>query len=131
MSNFRHDPVLYQTHPAMFRKHPILFLVCLALVMMYGIGLLLLLIWWTRVSFKTLTITRKRVIYKEGFFSNNETEIPHSQIGTIQIHQNFWEHIFGVGTIEIAAAGTSGYELKLSGMPEPVKIQHLIDANQY
>lgn len=130
MNTFHQERDLYTTHPAMFRKHPVLFLLTMALVLAYGLGLVILFIWWIRVSCKTLIITNRRVIYKTGIFSKDETEIPHSQIGTIQIHKGFWESVFGVGTISIAATGTSGFELTLPDMPDPGRIKHLIDANQ-
>jgi uncharacterized membrane protein YdbT with pleckstrin-like domain len=131
MNTFQQEQVLYKTHPAMFGKHPILFSISMALVLAYGLGLIILMIWWIRVSCQTLIITSKRVIYKKGFFSKDEMEIPHSQIGIIQIHKGFWENIFGVGTIAIAATGTSGFELTLDGMPDPGRIKRIIDANQF
>jgi len=40
--------VLYVAHPSMFRNRPILFLLGVAAIALYGLGLVFLLIWWFR-----------------------------------------------------------------------------------
>jgi uncharacterized membrane protein YdbT with pleckstrin-like domain len=135
MSTSPNERVLCKVHPAMFRKHPILFLITLGLVFVYGLGLVILFVWWLlwrlTVAHKVLIVTNHRTIYRHGLFSRDETEIPHSQVGTINIHQGFFESIVDIGSIAIASAGTSGFEITVSGLPSPNKIKLIIDRNQY
>jgi uncharacterized membrane protein YdbT with pleckstrin-like domain len=131
MKDFYGERIIRAVHPAKFRKHPLLFLIVSALILVYGIGIVFILIWWIIILSETLIITDKRVIYRKGIFSRDEMEIPHSQIGTITIHQNLLDLFLDIGTIKIASAGTSGYEMALEGMPSPGNLKHLIDANQH
>ena len=39
-------PPRYDASPAVFRDYPLRFLVCLILIPVFGVGLVLLLVWW-------------------------------------------------------------------------------------
>ena len=58
------------------------------------------------------------------------TEVWHSHVRNVKVRQSAYERIFGVGTIGIASAGKSDYEIKVSGLPDVYKIKDLIDANR-
>jgi uncharacterized membrane protein YdbT with pleckstrin-like domain len=52
-----------------------------------------------------LTVTDRRVIYKEGFIRRRVREIHLLHVDTIDIHQGFLGRIFGHGSIVIWSAG--------------------------
>ncbi len=120
------ENVLYQSHPAMFRSRPVLFLVCICLVALYGLGLLILAAWALRCYGTTLTITEKRTTSRKGILSKQTNEIKHSDVKQLKASQKVLQRIFNVGTVELASAGTGGIEINEPGMPNPQKAIGLI-----
>jgi uncharacterized membrane protein YdbT with pleckstrin-like domain len=119
------ERVLYSAHPSMFRSHPILFLLCLA-TSVYGIGLVVLLIWWFRNLQTKLTVTDRSTVLRRGLFSKRTIEIRNRDVQDIAINQTFFQRIFGVGDVNIDCSGTSHIEIRVWGMPRPYKIRRLI-----
>jgi membrane protein YdbS with pleckstrin-like domain/DNA-directed RNA polymerase subunit RPC12/RpoP len=119
--------VLLVAHPAMFRSHPVEYFACLLLVVVFGLGLLVLLVWRLAVRCTTLTVTSERVTCTRGFFSKAETDIFIRDIRDIQIRQSFSQRVFGVGKVSIATAGTSGFEISMDGIANPSKVKALLD----
>lgn len=113
------EKVLYNSHPAMFRNRPILFLISVCLVALYGLGLLILAIWALRCYGTTLTITEKRTTSRKGILSKKTNEIKHSDVKQLKVSQGVLQRIFNVGTVELASAGTAGVEINEAGMPKP------------
>lgn len=121
------EVVLYEAHPAMFRNHPIYFVVCIVLIAAFGLGLLLLLIWWLQVLGTTLTITNEQTTLRKGLLSKHTNDVFHSNVRNIQVRQSFLQRILGVGWIGISSAGQSGLEIETNGMPDPEKVKEIID----
>ncbi len=114
-------------HPSMWRSNPLLFLLCLCLILLFGVGILLLLIWWIKSQNTTLIVTDKRTILQQGLLSRYTNEVMHVHIRNIQIQQNMMERLFNIGTIKIASAGTGDIEISVSGIPAPNRIKATID----
>ena len=121
---------LYKAHPAMFRNHPLLFILCVILVAAAGLGLIILLIWWFKVLGTTLIITNRRTILQKGIFSRQTNELFHSDIRNIKVWQSFQDRIFDVGRIGISSAGQAGIEIDVSGIPNPYKVRDLIETHR-
>ena len=124
------ETTLYQSHPSMFRNNPIGFILSFILILVYGLGLLILLIWWLRVLGTTLIVTDERVTLRKGILSKHTNEVYHTDIRNIQISQGLFQRMFGVGTIGIASAGHGGVEIEVAGIPMPQTIKDLIDQHR-
>ncbi len=117
---------LYRAHPAMFRNHPVSFILTLILCLV-GVGLIIFLVWWLKHLGTTLIITENRTILRKGILARNTNEVLHENIRNIQINQSFLQRIFNVGDIGIASAGQSDVEIQVKGIPGPREVKQLID----
>ena len=97
-------------NPAMFRSNPIGFICSVILIAAFGLGLVILFVWWLKCKTRTITITNKRTTVREGLISKNTSEILHSHIRNIQVIQGVLDRIFGVGTLAISSAAQSDME---------------------
>lgn len=121
---------LYESHPSMFRNNPIGFILCIILIAAFGLGLLILLIWWLKVLATTLTITSERATLRKGILSKHTNDVYHTDVRNVQISQSLFQRMFGVGTIGISSAGQAGVEIAVQGIPEPQKVKEIIDQHR-
>jgi uncharacterized membrane protein YdbT with pleckstrin-like domain len=117
----------YEASPSMFRNHPFLFILCLFLIVAYGVGLLILLVWWIQSLCTTLTVTNKKTILRIGILSKNTSEVYHSDVKNVILTQTFTQRIFGVGSVGISSAGQSGIEIMATGIANPERVKKIID----
>jgi hypothetical protein len=120
------ERVLYSSHTAMLRDNPLKFVFYLLLIPLFGIGLLLLLIWWLDCLGTTLTITNLRSILRRGIFSKFTTDVLHQDVRNVQVKQTFLQRIFGVGYVGVSSSAQSGVEIEVSGIPFPEDVRQLI-----
>jgi len=120
------ERTVWKGHPAMFRNHPILFLVSVLLILAYGIGLLILLIWWLDCLGTTLSVTSRRTVLRHGLISKRTREIRHSDVRLVEADQGILDRLFGVGRIGVSSAGTGGVEIAVSGIVNPQSVASLI-----
>ena len=116
-----------RVHPSMWRSNPLLFIAYLGLILLFGIGLIFLLVWWIKSKNTTLIVTDKRTILQQGLLSRYTNEVMHAHIRNIQVQQSMMERFFNTGTIKIASAGTGDIEITVSGIPAPNRIKAVID----
>jgi uncharacterized membrane protein YdbT with pleckstrin-like domain len=121
------EVVLYQTHPSMFRNHPVYFLLCIVLVAAFGVGLLMLLVWWIQVLGSELTVTNEQTTLRTGILSKHTNDVFHSNVRNIQVRQSFLQRLFDVGWVGISSAGQAGVEIEVHGIPFPHKVKQIID----
>ena len=121
------EQTLYENHPSMFRNNPIGFILSIVLIAAFGLGLIILLIWWLRCLGITLTVMNERTILRKGIFSKFTNEVYHSDIRNVQIKQSLFQRIFRVGTIGISSAGQSVIEIEVAGLPNPTEVKEIID----
>lgn len=114
----------------MFRNRPILFILFVLMILIYGVGLLFLLIWWIRDLGITLTVTDRRSTLRHGILSKSITEIWHKDVRNVVVSQSLFQRIFGVGMIGISSAGGIGVEIVAYGMPSPYKVKQIVDAGR-
>jgi uncharacterized membrane protein YdbT with pleckstrin-like domain len=114
-------------HPVMFRNKPILFVCAILLVPLFGLGLVILLVWWLITLSDTMILTKQKIIKREGLLSKYTAEVYYRDIKNIQLKQSFWQRIFGVGTIGIASSGQYALILVFHGQLQPEEIKSLID----
>jgi uncharacterized membrane protein YdbT with pleckstrin-like domain len=120
------DVVLYQSHPAMFRNHPVYFLVCVLLIPV-AVGLVLLLVWWIQTLATTLIVTNEQTTLRRGILSKYTNDVFHTSVRNIQIRQTFFQRLFDVGWIGISSSGQEGVEIEVNGIPHPEKVKQIID----
>jgi uncharacterized membrane protein YdbT with pleckstrin-like domain len=121
------ETTLYKSHPAMFRNHPVGFILSLILVLAFGLGLIILLIWWIQIKGTTLVVTDERVSLRRGILSRHTNDVYHTDIRNVQISQGFLQRLFDVGSIGVASSGHAGIEIAVNGLPDPLQIKEIID----
>lgn len=140
------EKTLFSAHPAMFKYKPLSFSFCKLVAIaglvlpfviedfswvmggiLFASGALCLLIWWINTLLITLTITEKRTIFQKGFFSRHINEVFHSNIRNIEIEQSLIQRMFNVGTLRIASAAHSGFEIEISGIKNPLMLKDMIN----
>lgn len=122
-------PTLYSEHPAMFRSHPLGFILSLILVPAFGIGLLILLYWYLLNKGTKLTITENEILFERGLLSKERTEVAISSVRTIRVYQSFLNRVFGVGRVSIYTAGDSP-EFVAVGIPNPNQVRDVVKLQQ-
>ena len=120
---------LYSASPVMFKNNPILFVVCLGLIFVFGLGLLILVVWYLQNKASKLSISESEILYEKGLLSKERSEININSVRTTKVSQSFFQRMFGVGSIEIYTAGDTP-EIMASGLPNPNKIREIIKAQQ-
>jgi membrane protein YdbS with pleckstrin-like domain len=121
------EKVLYEEHPAMFRNHPFLFILSIILIAAYGLGFLILLIWWLQTLGTKLTLTNERITLRNGILSKYTNEVFHTDIRNVQLDQSFFQRVFDVGALRVSTSGQEGIEISVQGIPHPKRVRDLID----
>ena len=121
--------VLYSNNPSMFKNAPVLFIVYVGLIAAFGIGIILLLIWYLQTKSTNLTITNKDILLEKGLLSKDRSEVSIKSIRTVKVKQSFFNRILGVGAIELYTAGDLP-EIEVKGMPDPNKVRDIIKEMQ-
>jgi len=121
--------ILYRESPSMFKNKPIEFILLCALCLI-GIGFLIFLVWWLQCKGQVLTITSDKVSMRTGILSKNTNDVYIEDIKNVQIKQSLFNRLFGVGSLEVATAGTSGVEIVISGIANPNEAKSIIEAQR-
>ena len=120
----------YSENPAMFKDSPLMFILSLILIPAFGVGLIILLVWYLKSKSTKLTVSADSIVLEKGLLSKERCEVNMSSVRTTKVMQSFFNRIFGVGRIEIYTAGDSP-EIVASGLPDPNTIREIIKANQH
>ena len=75
---------------------------------------------------RTFTHTSRRVMAKGGIISRKNDEVAIGDIRSIHMRQGIVERLFGLGTVQIASAGTAGIEVEFKGIQNPAKVRDQI-----
>lgn len=114
---------LYDEHPAMFRAHPLLFILLLVSV----VGILAIAVWWVRHKGERLALSEREVLLERGLLAKQRTEIALTSIRSVRITQSFGQRLFGVGHVELFSAGDMA-EIAIKNMPRPDRIRAIAAA---
>lgn len=145
-ADIEHDIVV--RHPAMFRNHPFTFSLVLLLILagaagaailageapllaigsgiaaLFGIGVMA--VWYIQVLYRSLIVTNKRTIYRQGILARRTNEVQHDDVRNIQVNQGIFDRLFGVGRIAISSSGQDDMEIDVKGIPHPDGIAETI-----
>ena len=113
----------------MFKNNPLGFIGAILLIPVFGIGIIVFLVWYLRNKSSKLTVTDRDVVYEEGLLSKKRSEINISSVRTVIVNQSFFNRIFGTGTVSLYTAGDSA-EIIASGLPDPNRVRELIKETQ-
>ena len=102
------------------------FIIGIPLTFLFGVGLLVILYAILDRNTKLYTLTNKRVMSKAGIISRKIHEVGVKDIRNINVKQGILERLFGLGTVEIASAGTGGAEVTFIGIRDPMRARDLI-----
>lgn len=149
----RTEGELKSVHPAMFRTNPVLFIgywILLVLgitaIVLAGwnyeiisqtfqlvagsvlaiLGAILLGKWFLETRFTQLTITNKRTVLRKGIIAKRTTEVQHDDVRNIQVDQNIYERLAGVGDLAVSSSGQDDLEIYVHGIPKPNEVAELI-----
>lgn len=117
--------ILYSEHPVMFKNNPLGFIGALLLVPVFGIGLLILLVWHLKNKASKLVVFEDELLFEKGLLSKERSEVNLTSVRAVKVKQSFSNRIFGTGTVEIYTAGDEP-EIVIHGIPDPNKIRELI-----
>lgn len=124
------ETVLLETHPSMFRESPLVFILFLLLIPVFGVGLVLLLGWWVLNKANHLTVTDKRLIHRKGLLSRHTNEVLHRDIRNVQIMQSFSQRVFRTGDLGVSSSGQDEIEIQFRGLADPHGVKALIDQHR-
>ncbi len=120
------EKTIYVDSPAMFRNHPVGF-VLLVVLSCVVIGIPCLLAWYIRAKSTELTVTDRRTRLHRGWLSRSITEVWHRDVRNVQLTQSLFQRIFDTGRIGISSAAQSGIEIDVAGLRNPDKVKSIID----
>lgn len=138
----------YDSHPAMFRNHPLGYLIVLVLIILpvvllllfrdqiagmgdfppalllasTGLGILIMLYWYLKTRATRLRITGDEVHLEEGLLSKRHVDLHVNQIRAVRVYQSFLDRVFRVGQIEVYTTGDQP-EFMVGGMPGPNRVR--------
>ena len=119
------ENIVYQSSPPMFKNFPLLTIIFIILIPLFGIGLIALLYQWFVLRNTTLTITDKMVYFRTGIFTKNMIDVDIDSIRTVIVQQNIIQRIFNLGNLEVYTSGDYP-ELVLGGFPHPAEIRDFL-----
>lgn len=118
---------LYEQHPRMFKSNPVGFILSILLVAAFGLGAVILLIWWLRVKNTVIIIDAEKTILRKGVLSKQTNEVYHSDVRNIQVFKSFFQRMFDVGSLQVSSAGQGSMEISITGVPKPAEAQSIIN----
>ena len=134
----------YDEHPAMFRNHPLGYLLLLALIVLpvvalflfhgqiaemgnfppavllgsTGLGVVIFLYWYLMTRATWLRIDEDQVHLERGLLSKDHIDLQIQQIRAVRVYQGLLDRILRVGRIEVFTTGDAA-EFVVAGMPDP------------
>lgn len=119
---------MYRERRAMFKAAPVRFLLMLALVPVFGLGLVLLLFWYLECRFQTVELSNGLIVYRRGVLRKEHIELQAAMVRSTRVEQGLLQRIFDIGDIYITSSGSSP-EIVARGMPGPKRLRDLISAS--
>jgi uncharacterized membrane protein YdbT with pleckstrin-like domain len=114
----------------MFRNNPLWYIVCILLIAAFGLGLILLFVWYLQTLATTLTVTNEQTTLRKGLLSKTTNDVFHENVRNIVVSQTFFQRMMGVGYIGISSAGQAGLEIEVNGIPDPERVKQIIDEHR-
>lgn len=123
------EKVLLEQQPAFFRVAPGYVILSVILVPLL-VGIVMLFSHYLNCRSQRLTVTSRRVIFRNGLLNQQRHELRLRDVRSIVVTRTFFERLVGTGTIEVSSSATDGAEILASGFPAPDSIAELIRSRQ-
>ena len=78
----------------------------------------------------TLTLAPDRVVIPKGMIGPNVVDVTYDRIQNVKINQSALGRILNYGTLMVATAGTSGYEITFTRLGSPFQVMNEIKRKQ-
>jgi uncharacterized membrane protein YdbT with pleckstrin-like domain len=111
--------------PAMFRNHPIGFVLSVILIPAFGLGIVILMIWFLKTRAVRLRIDGAQVHLEEGLLSKSHIDLDIGQVRAVNVRQSFGNRLFGVGEIAVFTTGDKP-EFTVKGIPDPHRVREYL-----
>lgn len=108
--------------PPMFRNAPFTFVFYLLLIPVFGLGIILLLIWFVKARTTRMVIDGEDLLYEKGVLSKERAQLRTDSVRTVTVNQSLGQRMFDTGDIDVYTAGDEP-EVSLQGMPDPAEIR--------
>lgn len=72
-------------------------------------------------------VTNRALYRKSGIISRNVQRVDFGKVQNTTYSQSFFGQQFGYGTVEVSTAGGSGVELTFDSIPDPKRVQELVN----
>lgn len=133
---------LFREHPAMFRNHPLGFVLNTALLIAgfalipvagpftmiaSGVSLIIYAQWWLKCISTTLIVSNEGTTVERGILSKSTNELWHTDVRNVQIQQTFFQRIMNVGTVNVSSGGQADIEIIVNGIPDPNRVHRIIE----
>ena len=111
-----------EVSPPMFRNAPFTFIFYLLLIPVFGLGIILLLVWFVKAKTTRMVIDGNDLLYEQGVLSKERAQLRTDSVRTVTVSQSLGQRMFGTGDVDVYTAGDEP-EVKLRGMPDPADIR--------
>jgi membrane protein YdbS with pleckstrin-like domain len=120
------DDVLLRAQPKMWKANPGAVVLSIFLIPAFGLGLLILGVWWLRTWSREIVVTPRRLRKRTGILSKATTELEHRDVRNVQVEQGPVGRMMGTGTVRVSSAGQGGIEIEIAGVEAPEEIRDLL-----
>ena len=119
------EKIIWEGHPSHY-YYLFAYVIGGILILGYGLGLFIILFALLDRKCKVFTITNRRIKSKAGIISRSINEVFIKDIRSVNLQQGIIERLFGLGTVNIGTAGTSGIEVSFKGISQAPEIKEKI-----
>lgn len=123
------EKILYEENPSMKGSNPVGFYLSVLLILAFGLGLVILFLWYIKTKLEKVTITNQIIKKEEGWLSKKMNEINLKDVKNIKTEQSYLQKKYDSGKLLISSAGTGGVEMKLSGYENISNIKKYIQSS--
>ena len=99
-------------------------LVCGGVSLLCGVTLL---IWRLARRARTLEITTRRIVDRQGMLARQVNEVLIRDIRDIRVTQSFVDRLLGIGAVSISTAGPEDNEIVVKEIPKPDRVREVLN----
>lgn len=85
---------------------------------------------WRRFSV-LLFVDENQVELRVGLLNVKRNSVYCSDVRAVETSQNLLHRLLGIGSIKIGTAGTEGWEIEVSGIPDPRGLEDIIEKQKH
>ena len=78
------------------------------------------------LSFTVYSLDEERLYIERGFLNKKEDEVRLYRITDVSLDRNFWQRMFGVGTIRCCSGDKSAGDFEITSIKRPREIKEML-----